>query len=69
VEKRGERGRLRAETERSGGVDAFDREAEAHGLEDCGEAAEGGIAFLGEGAIELGRIEVVRTRCWAPGMD
>jgi hypothetical protein len=36
---------LRAETERSGGVDSFDREAEARGLEDCGEAAEGGIAW------------------------
>jgi hypothetical protein len=42
----------------SGGVSAFDGEAETHDFEDGGEAAEGGIAFLREGAIELGRVEV-----------
>lgn len=46
------------ETQSSGGVDAFDGEAEAHGLEDGGEAAEGGIALFGQGAVELSRVEV-----------
>jgi len=42
----------------SGSVDAFDSEAQAHGFEDGGEAAELGVALLGEGAVELGWVEV-----------
>src|ERR1017187_10509449 len=42
----------------SGGVDTLDGEAEAHGLEDGGEAAERGVSLFGQGAVELSWVEV-----------
>ena len=42
----------------SGGVDTLDGEAETHGFEDGGEAAERGVSLFGQGAIKLGRVEV-----------
>ena len=36
----------------SGGVDTLDGEAETHGFEDGGEAAERGISLFGQGASE-----------------
>jgi hypothetical protein len=45
-------------TERARSGDALDGEAEAHGFEDGGEAAELGIALARERAIELSGIEI-----------
>ncbi len=37
----------------TGGVDAFDSEAQAHGFEDGGETAKRGVSFFGQSAVEL----------------